>query len=80
MDRDELKEQAEEFARGKSTAELAKWACVHSYIANHMSTDLAIVVGAMREVLEERIESLRRLVWGVLIVIVILAVGNIVFA
>ena len=76
MDYDELKEQAEELAKGKSTDELARWGFIHSYIANHMSTDLALVVAAMREVLEERIASLHRLVWSVLIVIVLGVVGT----
>ena len=76
MDYDELKTQAEEFAKGKTTDELARWGFVHSYIANHMSTDLALVVKGMREVLEERIASLHRLVWGVLIVIVLGALGT----
>jgi len=76
MDYDELKTQAEEFAKGKTTDELARWGFVHSYIANHMSTDLALVVAAMREVLEERIASLHRLVWSVLIVIVLGVVGT----
>ena len=67
----DLKAEAEEFAKGKTTDELAKWGFIHSYIANHMSTDLALVVATMREVLEERIESLRRLVWGVLIALVL---------
>ena len=76
MDYDELKEQAEEFAKGKSTDELARWGFIHSYIANHMSTDLAVVVKTMREVLEERIASLHQLVWSVLIVIVLGALGT----
>ena len=76
MDYDELKEQAEELAEGKSTDELARRGFIHSYIANHMSTDLTLVVAAMREVLEERIASLHRLVWSVLIVIVLGVVGT----
>ena len=76
MDYEELKAEAEEFAKGRTTDELARWGFVHSYIANHMSTDLALVVAAMREVLEERIASLHRLVWSVLIVIVLGVVGT----
>ena len=66
MDYDELKEQAEELAKGKSTDELALWAFIYSYIANHMST-----------LLSERIENQRKLLWSILVVIALGIVANI---
>jgi len=66
MDYDELKEQAEELAKGKGTDELALWAFIYAYIANHMST-----------LLSERIENQRKLLWSILVVIALGIVANI---
>lgn len=66
MDYDELKEQAEELAKNKGTDELAKWAFIYSYIANHTST-----------LLSERVENQRKLLWGILVTIALGVVANI---
>ena len=57
---DELKEQAEDMARGKKTAELARLGFIYAYISNH---ELRIVF--------ERLKTQNRLIWGLLIVIVL---------
>jgi len=66
MDYDELKEQAEELAAGKDTNELARWAFIYAYIANHMST-----------LLSERITRQDKLLWSILVVLALGVVCNI---
>lgn len=60
MNYDELKQEAEEMAEGRKTIDLARMAFVYSYIANQ---ELRIVF--------ERLGTLSKLVWGLLIVIVL---------
>ena len=57
---DELKEQAEDMAKGKKTAELAKLGFIYSYISNHEV-----------RILFERVEANTRVLWGLLITIVV---------
>ena len=57
---DELKEQAEDMAKGKKTAELAKLGFIYSYISNHEV-----------RILFERVEANTRVLWGLLVTIVV---------
>ena len=66
MDYDELKEQAEELAKGKTTDELARWGFIYAYVSNHMSTFLA-----------DQIKRQDKLLWSILIVIALGVVCNI---
>ena len=59
-DYDKLKEQAEEMAEGKKTAELAKLGFIYSYISNHEV-----------RILFERVEANTKVLWGLLITIVV---------
>lgn len=73
-DYDKLKEQAEEMAKGKKTAELAKLGFIYSYIANHQSTALAQSIDSLKELFTERLDAQGKLIWGLLITI-ILSIG-----
>ena len=59
-DYDKLKEQAEDMAKGKKTAELAKLGFIYSYISNHEV-----------RILFERLEANTRVLWGLLVTIVV---------
>jgi len=68
MEHNDLVKEAEQLAEGKTKGELAKLAFVYSYVANH---ELAMVI--------ERLSSLSRLVWGILLALV-LGLGTAVIA
>lgn len=70
-DYDKLKEQAEDMAKGKKTAELAKLGFIYSYISNHRSTAMEQAIENIKELFTERLDALTRLVWGLLITIVL---------
>jgi hypothetical protein len=60
MNQDELRQEAEQLAKGKKTAELSRMAFVHAYVANH---ELRVVC--------ERLDHLERIVYGVGAVVVV---------
>lgn len=68
MDHDDLVKQAEKLAEGKKVPELASLAFIYAYVVNH---EMAMVM--------ERLSSLSRLVWGVLLALV-LGLGSAVIA
>ena len=68
MDHDDLVKQAEDLAEGKKMPELARLAFVYAYVGNH---EIAMVM--------ERLSSLSRLVWGILLALV-LGLGSAVIA
>ena len=63
---DDLKEQAEELAKGKDTDELARLGFIYAYVCNHMSC-----------ILEERLKNQGKLLWSILVVIALGVIANI---
>lgn len=55
-----LRAEAEEMAKGKKTAELAKLGFIYSYISNHEV-----------RILFERVEANTKVLWGLLVTIVV---------
>ena len=55
-----LRAEAEEMAKGKKTAQLAKMGFIYSYISNHEV-----------RILFERVEANTKVLWGLLVTIVV---------
>ena len=60
MEHDDLVKEAEKLAEEKTKGELAKLAFVYAYVANH---ELVLVI--------EKLASLSKLVWGILLALVL---------
>jgi len=60
MEHDDLVKEAEKLADAMEEPELARWGFIHSYVTNH---ELAMVI--------ERLSSLSKLVWGILLALVL---------